>query len=125
MAGTIVSDTLQDGSGNSTATTNAIKGSCKAWVRFNASTTPTINASYNVSSITYITSGQYGINFTTAMTDANYCATGMSGWTGTSNQMFINYSANYTSTASQLCVCFVNFNSGGPTPDLCGVMVTR
>ena len=34
MAGTIVSDVLQDGAGNSTATTNAIKGSAKAWVNF-------------------------------------------------------------------------------------------
>ena len=57
MAGTIVSDTLQDGAGNSTATTNAIKGSAKVWINFNGNSGGTaINASYNVSSLTRNTS---------------------------------------------------------------------
>jgi hypothetical protein len=71
MAGTIVSDTLQDGAGNSTATTNAIKGSAKAWVNFNA-TGPSIYSSFNVSSITYNAAGNFNINFTTAMGNTNY-----------------------------------------------------
>jgi hypothetical protein len=46
---------------------------CKAWVRFNASSgTPIIDASYNVSSITDNGVGYYTVNFTTALSDANY-----------------------------------------------------
>ena len=44
----------------------------KAWIKLNAATTPvTINSSYNVSSVTK-SSGFVTINFTTAMSDANY-----------------------------------------------------
>lgn len=73
MAGTIVSDTVENGAGASTSTTNVINGSAKAWVNFNGTGTPAIRASYNVSSITRNGTGQYSINFTNAMADANYC----------------------------------------------------
>jgi hypothetical protein len=46
---------------------------CRAWVNFDGSTTPpTIRASGNVSSITDNGTGNYTVNFTTAMPDANY-----------------------------------------------------
>jgi hypothetical protein len=50
---------------------------CKAWVNFNGSTA-TIRSSYNVSSITKVGAGNYTVNFTTALTDANYsfCVSG-------------------------------------------------
>jgi len=48
---------------------------CKAWVNFNSSSgSAVIRASFNVSSVTYNTAGDYTVNFTTAMTDANYAA---------------------------------------------------
>jgi hypothetical protein len=46
---------------------------CRAWVSFNGAGTVAIRASGNVSSITDNGVGQYTINFTTAMPDANYC----------------------------------------------------
>jgi hypothetical protein len=48
-------------------TTNAV-----AWVNFNGTGTVAIRASYNVSSITDNGTGDYTINFTNAMPDANY-----------------------------------------------------
>ena len=46
---------------------------CKAWVKFNAvSGTPTINSSYNVTSLTDNGTGDVTVNFTTAMSNANY-----------------------------------------------------
>ena len=45
---------------------------CKAWVNFNGTSTVAIRASYNVSSITDNGVGDYTVNFTTALTDANY-----------------------------------------------------
>jgi hypothetical protein len=71
MAGTIVITTLSDGT-NSTSATNPIMGSAKAWVNFNGTGTVAIRASYNVSSITDNGTGDYTVNFTTAMPDANY-----------------------------------------------------
>jgi hypothetical protein len=45
---------------------------CRAWVNFNGTGTVAIRASGNVSSITDNGTGQYTLNFTTAMPDANY-----------------------------------------------------
>ena len=44
----------------------------KAWVNFNGTGTVAIRASGNVSSITDNGTGDYTVNFTVAMTDANY-----------------------------------------------------
>ena len=53
---------------------NEASGLCKAWVNFNGTGTVAIRASYNVSSITDNGVGDYTVNFTTALTDANYSA---------------------------------------------------
>ena len=45
---------------------------CRAWVNFNGTGTVAIRASGNVSSITDNGAGDYTVNFTTAMPDANY-----------------------------------------------------
>jgi hypothetical protein len=56
----------------STATGAAPSYSCRAWVNFNGTGTVAIRASGNVSSITDNGTGDYTVNFTTAMSDANY-----------------------------------------------------
>jgi len=43
----------------------------KAWVNFNGTGTPAIRASFNVSSITDVGTGDYTVNLTNALTDAN------------------------------------------------------
>jgi hypothetical protein len=45
---------------------------CRAWVNFNGTGTVAIRASGNVTSITDNGTGDYTVNFTTAMPDANY-----------------------------------------------------
>ena len=52
--------------------TAEVSGLCKAWVNFNGTGTVAIRASYNVSSITDNGTGDYTVNFTTALADANY-----------------------------------------------------
>lgn len=47
---------------------------CRAWVNFNGTGTVAIRASGNVSSITDNGTGDYTVNFTNAMPDANYSA---------------------------------------------------
>jgi hypothetical protein len=51
---------------------------CRAWVNFDGTGTPAIRASGNVSSITDNGTGDYTMNFTTAMPDANYSVCGLS-----------------------------------------------
>jgi hypothetical protein len=46
---------------------------CRAWVNFNGTGTVAIREDGNVSSITDNGTGDYTVNFTTAMPDANYC----------------------------------------------------
>ena len=78
MAGTLTISTLSDGT-NSTSATNCIQGSAKAWVNFDGTGTPAIRASYNVSSITDNGTGDYTVNFTNALPDANYSVAGALG----------------------------------------------
>ena len=52
---------------------------CRAWVNFNGTGTVAIRASGNVSSITDNGLGDYTVNFTTVMPDANYCVSGVIG----------------------------------------------
>jgi hypothetical protein len=47
----------------------------KAWVNFNGTGTVAIRDSLNVSSVTDNGAGDYTVNFTTAMPDANYAVT--------------------------------------------------
>ena len=49
---------------------------CRAWVNFNGTGTVAIRASGNVSSITDNGTGDYTVNFTTAMPDADYAVSG-------------------------------------------------
>lgn len=45
---------------------------CRAWVNFNGTGVVAIRAQFNVSSITDNGTGDYTVNFTTALADANY-----------------------------------------------------
>ena len=58
---------------NSGYGSSAVAYGCRAWVNFDGTGTPAIRASGNVSSITDNGTGDYTINFTTALVDANYC----------------------------------------------------
>jgi hypothetical protein len=72
---------------------------CRAWVGFNGTGTPAIIGSGNVSSITDNGTGDFTINFTTALSDANYATTGMSSDTPTINTVMAVYNGFTTTTA--------------------------
>jgi hypothetical protein len=65
--------------------TSEASGLAKAWVNFNGTGTVAIRASYNVSSITDNGVGDYTVNFTTALADANYAVTGAGRYTDGGN----------------------------------------
>ena len=67
------SDNLQVNSGYGSYVTGYV---ARAWVNFNGTGTVAIRASGNVSSITDNGTGDYTVNFTTAMPDTNYNVSG-------------------------------------------------
>lgn len=79
---------------------------CRAWVRFNGTGTVAINGSGNVSSITDNGTGLYTLNFTTAMSDANYSVSGFaSNNDDGANESFVvgrNNTSTYTTSACQI-----------------------
>jgi len=60
-----------DGSGVLKVQSNGVTTNALAWVNF-AGASGTRNASYNVSSVTRNGTGDYTVNFASALTDANY-----------------------------------------------------
>ncbi len=60
---------------------------CKAYVNFNGTGTVAIRASYNVSSITDNGTGDYTVNFTSALAVANYSAFVTGGWASLANSL--------------------------------------
>ena len=85
---------------NPSTDVSGINYSCRAWVNFNGTGTVAIRASGNVTSITDNGTGDYTVNFTTAMADTNYCYT-MS--TEDSSLALINFNAtSYPKTTSSI-----------------------
>ncbi len=79
---TLKVNTIQDASGNNPTTPALLyNGTAKAWVNFNGTGTIAIRQAYNVT-LTDNGVGDYTLNFTTALADANYVAVGMIGVTG-------------------------------------------
>jgi len=95
MAGIVVADTLQADSTSTLVLKNGVANTpptvqdsagtqigtfCRAWVNFNGATVTNpasmtgVRGSFNVSSILDNGTGDYTVNFTTAMPDANYSA---------------------------------------------------
>ena len=96
---------LQDTSGSNSLTTAQIyNGAAKAWVNFNGTGTVAIRAQFNVSSITDNGTGNYTVNFSTAMPDANYCAVACSSRTDSANGYGNVYSAAAAPAAGSLRV---------------------
>jgi len=67
--GVTVADNLLFNSGYGSA---AVAYGCRAWVNFNGTGTVAIRASGNVTSITDNGTGDYTVNFTNSIPDANY-----------------------------------------------------
>lgn len=75
--GTLAIDTIQSSTTGTPTQFNDGSGTqigqlARAWVSFTGANPAVIRASFNVSSITYNSTGNYNANFTNALTDANY-----------------------------------------------------
>jgi hypothetical protein len=116
MAGTIVANTLNtDTVGGVFTTQNAVTGIAKAWVNFNGTGTVAISGSFNVSSITDNGTGNYTVNFTTAMPNSNYSVSGSARYTTSTNSMYLAIGASSgggTYSTSAVQVRSVSFSGG-------------
>ena len=77
---------------------------CRAWVNFDGTGTVAIRQSFNVSSITDNGVGNYTVNFTTAMPDANYSAV----CSGSRSSSFLGYGV-FKARPSSVSACPVYF----------------
>jgi hypothetical protein len=107
--------TSDPGSASSTVLVSSILGSmpyaqgnapvygCRAWVTYNAQTN-TILEDGNVSSVTDHATGQFTVNFSTAMPDVNYAACGIVGQNDgtTGNHILCEYSPSRTTSSARV-----------------------
>ena len=71
---TLKVNTIQNTSAAHGSTPEQIaQGRAKAWINFIGTSTVSIRDSFNVSSLTDNGTGDYSMNFSTAMSNANYC----------------------------------------------------
>jgi hypothetical protein len=77
----------------------AVAYGCRAWVNFNGTGTPAIRASGNVTSITDNGTGDYTVNMTNALPDANYSVVGSCFHaSGVSPEGNVSYTGTFTTT---------------------------
>jgi hypothetical protein len=91
----------------------AIAYGCRAWVNFNGTGTVAIRASGNVTSITDNGTGDYTVNFTTAMPDANYALVGSAGGDGSRWAYAIGISHQAAPTTSAVRISISTINAAG------------
>jgi hypothetical protein len=110
MAGKVVVSTLNNDTGV-LATQNGMTGIPKAWVAYSGAT-QSIFSSFNVSSVTYNGTGNYTVNMTTAMPNANYAifCTSQAG-PGNVVSCYVNNSNAKTTTAFSV----LNYFGTGPS----------
>ena len=115
---TIKTETLSTPSNATVPVDTVVNGTAKAWVNFNGTGTVAIRRAFNVSSITDNGTGNYTVNFTTAMPDASYCV---------SQYLADTYQrGGYNPTYSTSSFQFNNFNdsNGAAADDLnCNIAI--
>ncbi len=84
---------------------------CRAWVNFNGTGTVAIRASFNVSSVTDLGSGDYEITVTTAMPDGNYAVVGMTDRSNSGGASISIDTSHAPSTSSFKVHCFSDAGS--------------
>jgi hypothetical protein len=104
--GTATEDASGNLAFNSGYGSSAVAYGCRAWVNFNGTGTVAIRASGNVSSITDNGTGDYTVNFTTAMVDRNYAAVAGNGSSGAG---YLNLGSGTTPTVSAYRTTTWNF----------------
>jgi len=118
----IVTDGKLDLTANSAEVKEALNASgaapiyaCRAWANFDGTGTVSIRASGNVSSITDNGTGDYTVNFSTAMEDADYSVTGLSENAGSTKGSHLEIKNGSSFLTSSFDLQVVDAGSGDPT----------
>ena len=93
----------KDIKGEGTATTNLQQGLCKSWIDFKGTSTATINDSFNVGSLTDVDTGKFTVNFSNAMSSADYTICGSAFYSqggGFNDTMVVSRDTTQTQTAA-------------------------
>jgi hypothetical protein len=100
---------------------------CRAWVNFNGTGTVAIRASFNVSSITDNGTGDYTVNFTTALADANYTVCGACNLniTGNTSRVFSAPAAAAPTTTAVRVATTLSSTSGAEDQQYVHVAIFR
>lgn len=117
--------TTSDGSGIVKLQSNGVTTNSLGWINFAAASSG-INSSYNISSITRVSSSVYTINFATALSYSSYSAVAASTGLNVSypymvTTIFSNTNGYVAPTTTAFTVCTVGWNgaaagsSGDPT----------
>ena len=124
---TISVTNISDGS-ISVPTTVVTEGTTKGWGAWDASGTPALSDSYNVSSLTDAATGNFTLNWTSSMAAAEaYMVNGGAGAGDAANlEYWLHYPTSEVLAASLTCWCVsaaqtaadVSYNAMGATGDL-------
>lgn len=86
---------------------------CRAWVQFVGGASPTVTASFNVSSITRVSSGVHTVNFTNALPDTKYAFFAAAG-----NGNGTNYLMTQNNAFSSSAISFNTYTYAGANSDV-------
>ncbi len=90
-----------------------LSGAAKAWVNFDGTssgTNKTLSDSFNISSVTESSTGQYTVNLNTAMANANYCVVqGSNNFGGNNNAVYLKVDNLTTSSFTVVIVASAVF----------------
>ncbi len=104
-----------DGSGVIKLQSNGVTTNALAWVNFNGTGTVAIRSSYNVSSITDNGTGDYTVNFATALADANYAVGGSITFSDSSTSSLVPVVSTYLTTSIRVYASYSTSSKADPT----------
>ena len=112
---------------NPSTTIDGINYSCRAWVNFNGTGTPSIRASGNVTNITDNGTGSYAINFTNAFADTNYaCVMATKGSAGAGTPFLpLEHASLAARTTTSVAFYVLALSGATPDADLVEIAVFR
>ena len=105
--GTLKADTLTHSTAGSLATNFVVNGSAKAWAKWDASSTVTLDDSLNTTSITDNGTGDFEQNLTNSMNNADYSVT------ATIKYYHVSKDATVSTTSMFPIFCYYVSSTGG------------
>ncbi len=89
MASELRVNTLKDAAGNNSIATSFVAGgSAKSWVRYNQAT-PGVDDSFNISTVTDVSTGEAQINLSSSFSSVNYSVSGIAGLNDGSDTQYV------------------------------------